>query len=503
MHGKVFSAGRRGHADARKCCRALYDHSRCVCLASCAPDGVEYDPRRLEESGENPYEICPDSGQINVPNIHATARLHKNSKNNVDVSQDDSLLFTNTGGRPLDWSLTLAPGSELLAGSFSPLVRTGHLPWSEWIGGVLEECRLEKVAFAFDATSVSARDSPYDFVYTLTSSSLKDDEVNITVSVFVTADMDTRKSNVTLVNSSRVSAGIMFKVVPVDAFGADIQDPSDLIYSATLTHQASQERLLCDLKYDPAKKQTEGACRIPETVCNNRGDNNGECAPPIGQFRLEVKDTDGKLVGGTGYTFIVEDCPEGYYYSEDSQTCILCDVGMGCTGFTGLTIRTVPLIPGYWRADASSTDIRRCRFHDVSCPGEDKHQATGPNPYCAPGYRGPLCSACAANFFSSWAGDGKCFQCDTGTSHLPTIVLAFGLMVFITSCIAYAFNKVQKKRQTNSSSDIRSRSAGLRENVKRVYQDSKYKIFTLFLTAQARPCEGGRGVGGVVVWPSR
>ena len=417
--------------------------------------------------------VCRESGQINVPNRLVTALLHKNS-NNIGVYQNSSqvLMFTNKGEQPLNWTLALAPGSAPLAGSFSP---------SE---GVLEACDLEEVEFVFDPTRLSARGTPYTLVYTLASSSLTDDQISITASVSVSADMDTRKSNVTLADTTTVYAGgsrgsMMFKVIPVDATGAEIQDASQLVYSAMLTHQASQESLSCSLKYDPGYKQTEGTCNIPESVCN--GSDYDECSPPIGQFILAVRDTGGELVGGTGYAFVVEDCPEKYYYSEDSQNCKWCLEEMECND-PGVTIRTVSLKPGYWRADEESDDIRPCRFHDVSCPGVN--QTTGPNPYCAPNYRGPLCSACAADFFSNWDGDGRCIQCASGASHLPTIWLVSGIVGFVLLCTACAYKKKDKMMENMKENEKVEKKSSFLANADQVYSLAKFKLFTLFLTAQ-------------------
>ena len=216
--------------------------------------------------------------------------------------------------------------------------------------------------------------------------------------------------------------------------------------------------------------------------------------------------------------FLAEDCPAGYQvehkeeggtkvctacekrYYELGGECFECEPGMQCEA-PGLAIRQVALEPKFWRTDDESRDVRKCRFDITSCPGDGKNQdsvyspsqrrasssgaTTGLNPYCSPNHVGPLCSACTPDHFLSWTGDGKCYECATKDSHVPTIGLVSGVFVIVVSCLACTYKKSLKKAQgitTTTSNPTNS----LFSKAKQVYILAKFKVFTLFLTSQVR-----------------
>lgn len=197
---------------------------------------------------------------------------------------------------------------------------------------------------------------------------------------------------------------------------------------------------------------------------------------------------------------ICNQCKSGEY--ESMGSCVSCVTGMVCDEM-GVFLQSVRLQAGFWRTDDDSDDIRPCRVGVISCPGDGKNQAsanlpskqrvtssgaTKRNPYCAPNYLGPLCSVCADGFFTSWAGDGECYECATGTSHLPTILLASGVLVFVAVCaVECAFRKVHRNPGLSTrTASIQKSTPSSFATAKHVYALAKFKIFTLFLTAQAR-----------------
>ena len=190
---------------------------------------------------------------------------------------------------------------------------------------------------------------------------------------------------------------------------------------------------------------------------------------------------------------ICQPCALGAY--ESAGQCIVCPKQVK-TCEEGSTVSDWKLQAGYWRTDDESRDVRKCRF-TTSCPGDGKNQealanspsqrrttssnATGLNPYCAPNHVGPLCSACAANFFLSWAGDGECHPCATGESHAPTISLGGGVLIFVVLCLACVY-KTHKNKAATALAPASSTSA--LSKIEKVYTLAKFKVFTLFLMSQ-------------------
>lgn len=172
------------------------------------------------------------------------------------------------------------------------------------------------------------------------------------------------------------------------------------------------------------------------------------------------------------------DCGKGSTVSW----CLPCPSDVECLG-EGSTVSDWVLKPGHWRTDSRSDDVLRCRFGVISCPPNANASTTGPNPYCSADHVGPLCSACAANHFLSWTGDGKCHQCATGESHAPTIGLYSGVVLFVIVCLACVYKKASKTKAEEKNKDATPQSP-LRLNAAKVYSLAKFKVFTLFLTSQ-------------------
>jgi hypothetical protein len=76
---------------------------------------------------------------------------------------------------------------------------------------------------------------------------------------------------------------VAFTVTPVDATGIVILDPTEFAYFATLTHPASNTNVTCRVGYDSVSNKQEGACDIPDLVCDYEA-GSGECdmSPPGG-----------------------------------------------------------------------------------------------------------------------------------------------------------------------------------------------------------------------------
>ena len=102
-------------------------------------------------------------------------------------------------------------------------------------------------------------------------------------------------------------------------------------------------------------------------------------------------------------------------------------------------VASIVILPGHWRAGSESTDVRQCRYGDLSCPGNGMNQATGPDPYCDASYVGPLCSECHEDFFKSWDSAGACrevcYRKEPSSDDWPCrhSVLSFGAL-FVRWC---------------------------------------------------------------------
>ena len=205
-----------------------------------------------------------------------------------------------------------------------------------------------------------------------------------------------------------------------------------------------------------------------------------EDACPAGEVALETAQQN----------VVCEPCTEGMY--ESVGQCLLCKKGMVCTE-EALSLSSVSLASGYWRSDDASDEVLKCRFGDTSCPGDGNNQeaagrlltetttAFAIHPYCSANHVGHLCSACAPGFFLSWTGDGKCHQCATGESHVPTVGLLGGVFVFVIACLACVYKKRKKKAQGTTAS---TQTNSLFSKMGKVYSLAKFKVFTLFLTSQ-------------------
>ena len=133
----------------------------------------------------------------------------------------------------------------------------------------------------------------------------------------------------------------------------------------------------------------------------------------------------------------IEDCKcqAGYYDSEPAAgnvTCEPCPIGSKCKG-PGNTARSLPLLPGYWRVNNSSPDLRRCP--DASSP-DTTACANKDGMLCKPWTDGPYCRVCnvtdGSRYFDS--DQSACVECgDTAATPLAALVGAT-LAVLLLFC---------------------------------------------------------------------
>jgi hypothetical protein len=104
-----------------------------------------------------------------------------------------------------------------------------------------------------------------------------------------------------------------------------------------------------------------------------------------------------------------------------AQRCERCMGGVRCDT-PGVTLSTLPVETGYWRASSSSTAVRRCRIPRAcrgrgATPGVSRRlvvNTTGVfdvSQFCSPHHTGPLCELCESGFVMQ---DGVCGKCVNG-----------------------------------------------------------------------------------------
>jgi hypothetical protein len=74
----------------------------------------------------------------------------------------------------------------------------------------------------------------------------------------------------------------------------------------------------------------------------------------------------------------------GYFNATD---CIRCPDGFACT-VVGLTVTTLPVMPGYWRESITQITTREC-WNEKACSGGVANVSNATDSYCAAGYKGP------------------------------------------------------------------------------------------------------------------
>ena len=105
--------------------------------------------------------------------------------------------------------------------------------------------------------------------------------------------------------------------------------------------------------------------------------------------------------------------------------------GSNCTT-VGLTLDRLPLMPGYWRADRSTTDVRRC-------PDATKAEGSGcqglPDAPCKHGLTGVYCLTCVGNSTYYDAEASECRLCATTLLNWELLLslLAATLVVLVVS----------------------------------------------------------------------
>ena len=149
----------------------------------------------------------------------------------------------------------------------------------------------------------------------------------------------------------------------------------------------------------------------------------------LGSFALQLA-LDGVAVSASVPVLIV--CPSGQY-ENGVGLCASCgdfDFPPRCES-PGVTLETLDLTPGTWRATFNSTVIRPCVRSSGCVGGPGNATSSDSDSYCGTGYTGPLCSACELDYY--WGFGQKCVAC--GNTDVSGSIL-LGVIFLIMAAIS-------------------------------------------------------------------
>ena len=136
-------------------------------------------------------------------------------------------------------------------------------------------------------------------------------------------------------------------------------------------------------------------------------------------------------------------CTQGYYRNI-LGACVVCpEPGSNCLA-SGVTLQTLPLKPGYWRINNTSSDVRRCP--DVSKNASSACQGLPESP-CKAGLNGIYCRFCvntSGTYFSS--EQSACLSCARAGGIFLPILLGSFLLALVTSVAVSLIARCTKAR---------------------------------------------------------
>ena len=123
-----------------------------------------------------------------------------------------------------------------------------------------------------------------------------------------------------------------------------------------------------------------------------------------------------------------------------SRFCLNCVSGAACQARdaateAGVTLETLPLLPGYWRVSPGSLDIRSC---GDNMPGTTPGCKGGAGEPCKEWLAGPLCTQCNVTTGRFYDADRfECNECQGGSVLLPlavAIAIILGIVLVPALC---------------------------------------------------------------------
>ena len=229
----------------------------------------------------------------------------------------------------------------------------GEIAWFAFpTSGTIEPFGETVITVIAPTQGLNARETAYLGFLELFSDSVcecREQSIEISVELVVTADTSAANSYVDLINSNSITASgeLSFYIIPVDNEGLIIQDSGAVQFNPVLSwdgvghHGGDEEEavmvppVVCSVKYLTTLGVHVGTCRMPTL--------NG--VPLAGSFSLSVELASGELVGGSDSSIEVASCPEFWFYHKPSGACVGCDLDKSvCRGGKELPVPK----KGYW-----------------------------------------------------------------------------------------------------------------------------------------------------------
>jgi hypothetical protein len=121
-----------------------------------------------------------------------------------------------------------------------------------------------------------------------------------------------------------------------------------------------------------------------------------------------------------------------------------CPAGAGCSTIQQ-ELKTLSLLPNYWRVTSESLDIKHCPTANVCVGGRDAGLLG--SGYCAPNHEGPYCSVCSAGSASQ---GGQCVSCDEIQGKSEGLIfliaaLSVCILAYFANRYVLAFRKLTQK----------------------------------------------------------
>ena len=92
-------------------------------------------------------------------------------------------------------------------------------------------------------------------------------------------------------------------------------------------------------------------------------------------------------------------CPINTFLSEDGLICGPIPPKGVKTGVEGMILERLEILPGFWRTDTMSEDVRPCPVEEA-CVGLNQSTIAvgGTVNFCRTGHEGPYCNLCSDGF---------------------------------------------------------------------------------------------------------
>ena len=164
----------------------------------------------------------------------------------------------------------------------------------------------------------------------------------------------------------------------------------------------------------------------------------------------------GRTTAAGAVSIGVDDCGcKASFYDDANGTCSDCPYLATECADVGITLATLPLQPGYWRASNVSEQVRLCKtasfcLGGASCSSRAGNATTTGNTtttgaycdgYCATGHTGPFCELCLDGFVKS--GIAGCQICGGDLSASVATVTTIVTLILIVGLTAYCCHERQ------------------------------------------------------------